>query len=181
MIIDSNLYDNDFIKLFSWSCSFFMHHYSQPLARWYTLSVKTSVDPLQLVGHVVQMTAILKNKRRTKRRQERTLPWYDRGGSRIFFRRGCTRLLLASIPINHIVFCFLQNTSCITKPQVISGEEGGGGAHPLRPPPRSAHVWALHLACASTPGQLYSWDCNLGITSQFLSVFPHLFLPRRAL
>ena len=38
-------------------------------------------------------------------------------------------------PINHIVF-FLQNTSCIRKPQAISG--GGEGAHPLHPPPRSA-------------------------------------------
>ena len=27
-----------------------------------------------------------------------------------------------STPINHIVFLFLQNTSCIRKPQVISGE-----------------------------------------------------------
>ena len=34
--------------------------------------------------------------------------------------------------INHI--CFLQNTSCIRKPQIISGR----GAHPLHPPPRSA-------------------------------------------
>ena len=41
-----------------------------------------------------------------------------------------------STPINHIVF-FLQNTSCIRKPQVISG----GGAHPLHPPPRSAPVY----------------------------------------
>ena len=56
-----------------------------------------------------------------------------RGGSRIF-RKGCTRLLLYLTPINHIVF-FLRNTSCIRKPQVISGE---GGAHPLHPPPRSA-------------------------------------------
>ena len=38
-----------------------------------------------------------------------------------------------STPINHIVF-FLQNTSYIRKPQVISGE----GAHPLHTPPRSA-------------------------------------------
>ena len=30
----------------------------------------------------------------------------------------------------------LQKTSCIRKPQVISG--GGGGAHLLHPPPRSA-------------------------------------------
>ena len=40
-----------------------------------------------------------------------------------------------STPIHHIVF-FLQNTNCIRKPQVISGE----GAHPLHPPPRSAPV-----------------------------------------
>ena len=40
-----------------------------------------------------------------------------------------------STPINHIVFFFLQNTSCIKKPQVISG---GGGVQPLHPPPRSA-------------------------------------------
>ena len=42
-----------------------------------------------------------------------------------------------STPIDHIVF-FLQNTSCIRKPQVISG--GGGGVHPLHPPPRPAPV-----------------------------------------
>ena len=44
-----------------------------------------------------------------------------RGGSRFFVRRGCTRLLPTSTPINHIVFLFLflQNTSCIRKPQVI--------------------------------------------------------------
>ena len=42
-----------------------------------------------------------------------------------------------STPINHIVFS-LQNTSCIRKPQVISG--GRGGVHPLHPPPRSAPV-----------------------------------------
>ena len=40
-----------------------------------------------------------------------------------------------STPINHIVFFFLENTNGIRKPQVISG---GGGAHPLHPPPRSA-------------------------------------------
>ena len=32
-----------------------------------------------------------------------------------------------STPINHIVFFLLQNTSCIRKPQVISG---GGGVRP---------------------------------------------------
>ena len=61
-----------------------------------------------------------------------------RGGSRIFFRRGCTRLLLYfNTNKPHSFFIFLQNTSCIRKPQVISGE---GGGTPLHPPPRSAPV-----------------------------------------
>ena len=49
------------------------------------------------------------------------------GRSRIFLRRGCTSKEWR----NRL---FLQNTSSIRKPQVISG---GGGAHPLHPPPRS--------------------------------------------
>ena len=44
-----------------------------------------------------------------------------------------------STPINYIVF-FWWNTSCIRKPQVISGGVGGG-AHPLHPPPRSATAY----------------------------------------
>ena len=44
-----------------------------------------------------------------------------------------------STPINHLVF-FLQNTSCIRKPPVISR---GGGAHPLHPPPSSAPAHLL--------------------------------------
>ena len=59
-----------------------------------------------------------------------------RGRSRIFFRRGCTPLLLYFNTNKPHSFFFLQNTSCIRKLQVISG--GGGGAHPLHPPPRSA-------------------------------------------
>ena len=58
---------------------------------------------------------------------------FNRGGSRIFFRRGCTRLLLY-FNTNKLHSFFFQNTSCIRKPQVMSG----GGAHPLHPPPRSA-------------------------------------------
>ena len=38
-----------------------------------------------------------------------------------------------STPINHTVFFFLQNTSCIRKPQVIS--EGGGGRWCAPPAP----------------------------------------------
>ena len=44
-----------------------------------------------------------------------------RGGSRIFFRRGCTRLLLYFNINKPHSFFFWQNTSCIRKPQVISG------------------------------------------------------------
>ena len=39
-----------------------------------------------------------------------------------------------STPMNHIVF-FLQNTSCIKKPQAISGGGGGGGGGGAAPPP----------------------------------------------
>ena len=52
-----------------------------------------------------------------------------------FFRRGALISCSTSTPINHIDFFFLQNTSCIKKPQVILG----GGVHtpctlPLEPP-----------------------------------------------
>ena len=52
-----------------------------------------------------------------------------RGGSKIFFGRGCTRLFLHfNTNKPHSFFFFSQNTSCIGKPQVISGR----GAHPLQ-------------------------------------------------
>ena len=55
----------------------------------------------------------------------------NRGGSRIFFRRGCTRPLLY-FNTNKPHSFFLQNTSCIRKPQVILG--GRGGAPPAPSP-----------------------------------------------
>ena len=51
-----------------------------------------------------------------------------------FFRRGCTRLLLYFNTIKPHSF-FLQNTSCIRN---CRSSQGGGGAHLLHPPPRSA-------------------------------------------
>ena len=59
-----------------------------------------------------------------------------RGGSRIFLGGGA--LVSSNKPHS-----FLQNTSCIRKPQVISG--WGGGAHPLHPPPRSAPAGVLKM------------------------------------
>ena len=53
----------------------------------------------------------------------------NRGGSRIFFRKGCTRLLLY-FNTNKPHSFFWQNTSCIRKPQVISGGRGGGVGTP---------------------------------------------------
>ena len=72
--------------------------------------------------------------------------WHPRGGSRIFFTRGCTRLLLYfNTNKPHSFLFFLQNTSCIRKPQVISG----GDAHPLHPPPRSAPAPIVLCDCFS--------------------------------
>ena len=55
-----------------------------------------------------------------------------------FFRRGCTRLLLyfnTNKAHSFCFFAFLQNTSCIRKPQVISGEGGRTPCTlPLDPP-----------------------------------------------
>ena len=56
-----------------------------------------------------------------KQTSKQTKQKYDnRGGSRIFFRRGCTRPLLY-FNTNKPHSFFLRNTSCIRKPQVISG------------------------------------------------------------
>ena len=59
-----------------------------------------------------------------------TLPGADPG---FFLGGGALVSCSTSTPINHIVF-FWQNTSCIRKPQVISGW-GGGGCAPPAPSP----------------------------------------------
>ena len=59
-----------------------------------------------------------------------------RGGSRIFFRRGCTRLLLYfNTNKSHRIPVVLENRR--------SSRGGGGGAHPLYPPPRSAPEFTI--------------------------------------
>ena len=80
----------------------------------------------------------------------------DRGGSRIFLGGGALVSCSASTPINHIFF-FLHNTSCIRKPQVISGR----GTHPLHPPLRSVpaiFIFPLGIVCGPFWGWFAVWD-----------------------
>ena len=70
------------------------------------------------------------------------------------YQRGCTRLLLCFNTNKPHSFFFLQNASCIRKPQVILGR--GGGAHPLHPPSRSAPALSLlfnikTISCLTVP------------------------------
>ena len=61
--------------------------------------------------------------------------YLPRGGSRIFFRRGCTRLLLYFNTNKPHSFFFRRI------PVVLGNRrssQGGGDFHPLHPPPRSA-------------------------------------------
>ena len=62
-----------------------------------------------------------------------------RGGSRIFFRRGCTRLLLYFNTNKPHIFFFGRIPVVLENSR---SSRGGGGrrAHPLHPPPRSVHV-----------------------------------------
>ena len=62
--------------------------------------------------------------------------WTCSGADPGFFKRGCT-LLLVYFNTNKPHIFFWQNTSCIRKPQVISGG-GRGGFAPSQSPPRSA-------------------------------------------
>ena len=68
------------------------------------------------------------------------------GGSRIFFRRGCTCLLLyfnTNTP-HFFFFCRIP----VVLENYRSSQRRGGNAHPLQPPPRSAPVNTL-LICFS--------------------------------
>ena len=80
-----------------------------------------------------------------------------RGGSRIYLGGGALVSCSTTTPVNHIVF-FLQNTNCIRN---LQGTAGGGGAHPLHPPARSA------------PG---SWVLQVFVTSITLRQFSHIVL-----
>ena len=61
------------------------------------------------------------------------------GGSRIFFWRGCTRLFLYfNTNKPHSFFGFFAEYQLYQLLENRRSSPGGGGAHPLHPPPRSA-------------------------------------------
>jgi len=77
-----------------------------------------------------------------------------RGGSRIFFRRGCSRLLLyfnTNKPHSSFFFFFFRIPVILENRRSSQGGRGGG-AHPPHPPPRSApdthttHIARTHSA-----------------------------------
>ena len=64
-----------------------------------------------------------------------TEDWTYQGRIQDFFMRGCTRLLLYfNTNKPHTIVFFLQNTSCIRKPQVISGGVRTPCTLPIDPP-----------------------------------------------
>ena len=65
-----------------------------------------------------------------------------RGGSRIFFRRGCTRLLLY-FNTNKPHSIFFGRIPVVLENRRSAQE--GGGAHPLHPPPRCAPVFRQQI------------------------------------
>ena len=75
---------------------------------------------------------------------------HNRVGSRIFFRRGRTRLLLyfnANKPLSFFFFCRI--------PVALENRRSSqGGAHPLHPPPRSPLIRSLPFVGSGGGGEL---------------------------
>ena len=86
-----------------------------------------------------------------------------RGGSRIFFRRGCTRLLLY-FNTNNPHF-FFGRIPVVLENQRSSQGGGGAGAYPLHPPPRSAPE--IYFQAAQFPYLLvsYAWHIKILVTA----------------
>ena len=90
---------------------------------------------------------------------QRLLQYYNiRGGSRIFFRRGCTRLLLYFNTNKPHSFFFCRI------PVVLENRRSslGGAAHPLYPPPRSGHEYS-NLFTFSGTNSYWIWRYSLHI------------------
>ena len=105
---------------------------------------------------------------------------YSQGQIQDFFLGGGALVSCAtSTPINHIVFHFLQNTSCIRKPQVISS----GGVHtpctlPLDPPLIVISIkflFVISILCKTEwSWELRTWSHKMNLLD-ILSTSPHYF------
>ena len=96
------------------------------------------------------------------RHLESKVPGVDPG---FFLGGGALVSCATSTPINHIVFHFLQNTSCIRKPQVIS--KGGVRTPctlPLDPPLSTPPVWYFESkkSCFTQPRRCLKQKCKKG-------------------
>ena len=110
------------------------------------VSCSTSTPINHIVFFFCRIPVVLENRRSSQGgvRTPCTLPLdppLDRGGSRIFLGGDALVSCSTSTPINHIVFFFLQNTSCIRKPQVISGGVRTPCTLPLDPPLIHQATW----------------------------------------
>ena len=105
----------------------------------------------------------------------RTLPISCRGGSRIFFRRGCTPLLLYFNTNKPHSFFFCRIPVVLENRR--SSQGGGGGAYPLHPPldpPLSCYTQKQQA------GPKFQRGCSSNKTA-LLSVAPlHFFLVCRS-
>ena len=116
----------------------------------FTCKVEGKLGPTKLCTSCSVKQTVLQISRHTK-------PWpgADPG---FFLGGGALVSCSTSTPINHIVFFFLKKTSCIRKPQVMSG---GGGVHtpctlPLDPP-------LLTTDCLGNYRLLYTGKYSFGI------------------
>ena len=147
--------------------AFFPSNAGKASSRWYVLSFNSAFLSSTTEGDIIRsllpIDSLLKallHLFRTGRSFRRSYLWdsfrkqvcrWDPKQGRIqdFFSRGCTRLLLYCNTNKPQSFFFWQNTSCIRKPQVISG--GGGEVRtpctlPLDPPLQKAaiiHSWLI--------------------------------------
>ena len=108
------------------SCSKFDSH---------SCTCKNQLESVLLKLLRVSFTKVVTRMDTTKSGHHLLLKYFIQPGADpgFFFRRGCTRLLVYFNTNKPHSFVFLQNTSCIRKPQVISG--AGGGCAPPAPSP----------------------------------------------
>ena len=102
-----------------------------------------------------------------------------RGGSRIFFRRGCTRLLLYFNTNKPHSFCRIPVVLENRRSSRGWGGGGGGPPAPPPPPPRTPCTLPLDPPCIYHVCHLfipqYLYICNILARSKFVQI--HFFFP----